>query len=139
MYRILVLLLAASAAAAPSSEEAIRGVLNDQAQAWNRADIDAFMTGYEDSPKTVFIGKTIERGYEAVRRRYHERYPTPEKMGKLTFSDLSVDLLGADYASVTGAFQLVRATAAGGNASGVFSLLFRRTASGWKIVLDHTS
>lgn len=139
MLRALVLLLAVSVAFADSSEQAIRRVLSDQVQAWNRRDIDAFMKGYEDSPNTVFIGKTFQRGYEAVRRRYHDQYSTPEKMGKLRFSDLSVNLLGADYASVTGTFHLTRSVAAGGNASGIFSLLFRRTAAGWKIILDHTS
>lgn len=122
-----------------SPEQAIRRVLDDQVQAWSHGDIDAFMNGYEDSPNTLFIGKTVQRGYDAVRSRYHAQYPTPEKMGKLTFSDLSVNLLDADNASVTGAFHLVRAASAGGNASGVFSLLFRRTPAGWKIVLDHTS
>ncbi|MBV9760910.1 MAG: SgcJ/EcaC family oxidoreductase [Acidobacteriaceae bacterium] len=139
MPRILILLLAAASAFAGSSDQAIRGVLADQTRAWNRGDIDAFMSGYENSPRTVFMGKTVQRGYEAVRSRYHERYPTPEKMGQLTFSNLSIELLGADYASVTGEFQLARGAAAGGNASGVFSLLFRRTSERWKIILDHTS
>src|SRR5689334_24906828 len=109
MLRILVLFLAASVVFADSSEQAIRRVLSDQVQAWNASDIDAFMNGYENSPNTVFIGKTVRRGYEAVRRRYHEQYPTPEKMGKLSFSDLSVNLVGDGYASVTGAFDLIRA------------------------------
>ena len=139
MLRALVLLLTASVVFADSSEQAIRRILRDQVQAWNGHDIDAFMNGYEDSPNTVFIGKTVQRGYEAVRRRYHDQYSTPEKMGKLRFSDLSVNLLGADYASVTGAFHLTRPVTAGGNASGLFSLLFRRSAAGWKIILDHTS
>jgi ketosteroid isomerase-like protein len=85
------------------------------------------------------MGKTVRRGYEAVRQRYHEQYPTAEKMGNVKFSDLSVTLLGSDYASVTGAFYLTRAESAGGNASGIFSLLFQRTPAGWKIILDHTS
>lgn len=135
----MILLLAASVVFAGSSEQAIRRVLSDQVQAWNRGDIDAFMTGYDHSPDTVFIGRTVERGYEAVRRRYHEHYPTPEKMGKLTFTDLSVRLLGGDYAAVTGTFHLTRTAPDGGNASGVFSLVFRRTPEGWKILLDHTS
>jgi uncharacterized protein (TIGR02246 family) len=139
MLRALVCLLLAPVVWAQSPEQAIRRVLDDQTQAWNRGDIDAFMNGYEDSPDTVFIGKKFQRGYEAVRRRYHDQYPTSEKMGRLTFSNLSVELLSADYASVTGAFQLMRAPSAGGNLSGVFSLLFRRTPAGWKIILDHTS
>jgi uncharacterized protein (TIGR02246 family) len=139
MLRTLVFLLVASLVWAQSSEQAIRRVLDDQAQAWNRGDIDAFMNGYENSPNTVFIGKKVQRGYEAVRQRYHDQYPTSEKMGRLTFSNLSVELFSPDYAAVTGAFQLLRAESAGGNISGVFSLLFRRTPAGWKIILDHTS
>ena len=139
MSRAWILLFAVSLVFADSSEQAIQRVLNDQVQAWNRGDIDAFMNGYEDSPQTVFMGKAIQRGYQSVRRRYHDQYPTPEKMGQLQFSDLSVTLLGADYASITGAFHLTRSVSAGGNASGVFSLLFRRTPKGWKIILDHTS
>jgi ketosteroid isomerase-like protein len=139
MLRAQFLLFAASVIFADSSEQAIRHVLDDQVQAWNRADVDAFMTSYENSPNTLFIGKTVRRGYEAVRRRYHEEYGTPEKMGKLVFSDLSLTPLGVDYASVTGSFHLTRTASGGGNASGVFSLVFRRTPKGWKIMLDHTS
>jgi ketosteroid isomerase-like protein len=97
------------------------------------------MQGYDHSPDTVFIGQNIQHGYDAVLRRYHERYPTPRTMGRLAFSDLSVNVLNSDYASVVGAFHLTRPASAGGNASGVFSLLFHRTGAGWKIILDHTS
>jgi len=136
---MLILLLAASIASSASPEQEIRRVLNDQVQSWNHGNIDGFMQGYDNSPDTVFIGKNIEHGYDAVLRRYHERYPTPEKMGKLAFSGLAVHLLSADYASVVGAFHLTRTPSAGGNASGIFSLLFHRTPAGWKIILDHTS
>jgi len=139
MFRILILFLAASIAFADSSEQAIRRVLKDQVRSWNQGNIDEFMQGYDNSPETVFIGKSVARGYAAVLRRYHERYPTPEKMGKLTFSDLGVKMLNADYASVIGAFHLTGVASAGGSASGVFSLLFHRTRAGWKIILDHTS
>jgi len=138
MLRTLFLVLAGSVLFADSSGQAIRRVLSNQEQAWNGGDIDAFMNGYDNSPDIIFMGKTVQRGYGAVRGRYHQQYPTPEKMGKLRFSDLSIRLLGADYASVTGAFHLTRAASAGGNASGVFSLLFQRTPAGWKIILDHT-
>jgi len=62
MLRILVPLFAASVVFADSSEQAIQRVLSDQVQAWNAGDIDAFMNGYENSPNTVFIGKTVRRG-----------------------------------------------------------------------------
>ena len=140
MFRVLAFLLAAAyCPGADSAEQAIRRVLNDQVQAWNRGDIDRFMTGYDNSPDTTFIGKTVRHGYQDVLRGYHERYPTRENMGTLAFAELAVKPLGTDYASVTGTFHLKRTAAAGGDASGVFSLLFRHTPAGWKIILDHTS
>ncbi len=140
MFRLLLFLLAAACCVgADSADQAIRRVLSDQVQAWNRGDIDAFMTGYDNSPETTFIGKTVQHGYQDVLRNYHQRYPTREIMGTLSFADLAVKPLGGDYASVTGTFHLTRAATAGGNASGVFSLIFRRTPAGWKIILDHTS
>ena len=140
MFRALVFVLAAmNCMAAEPAEQAIRRVLNDQAQAWNRGDIDAYMTGYDNSPATTFIGKTLQHGYQDVLRNYHDRYPTRDSMGTLTFTDLSVKLLGSDYAYVIGHFHLKRTAAAGGDASGVFSLLFQQTRTGWKVILDHTS
>jgi ketosteroid isomerase-like protein len=140
MIRALVFVVAAMCClGADSAEQAIGRVLSDQAQAWNRGDIDGYMAGYDNSPGTTFIGKTVQHGYLDVLRNYHERYPTRERMGTLTFTDLTVKLLGADYASVTGQFHLKRTAAGGGDTSGVFSLLFRKTPMGWKIILDHTS
>jgi ketosteroid isomerase-like protein len=140
MFRSLVFVVATTCCiGADSAQQAIRRVLSDQAQAWNRGDIDGYMTGYDNSPETTFIGKTVQHGYQDVLRNYHERYPTRESMGTLTFTDLTVKLLGKDYASVTGRFHLQRNLAGGGDASGVFSLLFEQTRMGWKVVLDHTS
>jgi ketosteroid isomerase-like protein len=60
-------------------------------------------------------------------------------MGKLDFSGLEVTLLGPDYANVVGKFHLARTAQGGGDASGVFTLLFHRTPAGWRIIQDHTS
>jgi ketosteroid isomerase-like protein len=60
-------------------------------------------------------------------------------MGTLGFSGLEIRLLGPDYAAVIGRFHLDRSAGAGGEASGIFTLLFHKTSQGWKIILDHTS
>jgi ketosteroid isomerase-like protein len=122
-----------------SVEAAIGAVLDAQQAAWNRGDVEAFMSGYEASDATTFVGATITRGYRQVLENYHRRYPTKEKMGRLMFSELEVKPLGKEYASVIGKWHLDRATEAGGDAGGIFTLLFRKTANGWKIILDHTS
>lgn len=124
---------------AQSSESAIRQVLTDQQAAWNRGDIVAFMHGYDDSPQTTFIGKTIQHGYEMILARYQRNYGSREAMGELAFSDIDVRMLGPEHAVVTGHFNLTRTQAGGGEAAGIFSLVFEKKAAGWKIVLDHTS
>jgi ketosteroid isomerase-like protein len=135
----LVSLLIALPLMAASPEQDIRSVLDDQVAAWNRGDIPGFMEGYDKSESTTFVGPTITKGHAQVLANYRKRYPTPEKMGTLRFSDLEIRPLGADYASVIGKFHLDRSAAAGGESSGIFTLLFHKTAKGWKVILDHTS
>jgi uncharacterized protein (TIGR02246 family) len=135
-----ILLAWAAALAQPTNDKtAIEQLLHDQETAWNRGDIDAFMHGYKDSPDTTFIGKTLRRGYQPILENYKTRYATNEAMGKLDFSELTVRMLGKDYAAVTGKFHLARTEGGGGEASGIFSLIFEREPDGWRIILDHTS
>ena len=118
---------------------AILQVLASQQSAWNRGDIVDFMRGYEDSPQTTFIGKTIEHGYAMILARYQHNYGSREAMGHLDFTELQVRMLGSQHAVVTGHFHLTRSQAGGGDAAGVFSLVFEQEAGGWKIILDHTT
>lgn len=135
----ILLACAAAMAQAASDKAAIEQVLHDQETAWNRGDIDAFMHGYKDSSDTTFVGKTISRGYQPILERYRKGYATREGMGTLDFSELSVRMLGQDYAVATGRYHLTRTAAGGGDATGLFSLVFERQADGWRIILDHTS
>ena len=124
---------------AATAENEVRSVIEAQQAAWNRGDIDGFMAGYEASDGTTFVGATVTHGFQKVLENYHRRYPTRAKMGQLVFSDLEVKLLGANYAVVLGKWHLARTADAGGDVGGIFTLLFRKTRGGWKIILDHTS
>jgi uncharacterized protein (TIGR02246 family) len=137
----LVLLLAwtLSASAQTPPEAAIHHLLDQQATDWNRGDVDAFMKAYEDAPTTTFVGKTVEYGYATIRDRYKSIYPTPAGMGKLSFTHLAIRVLDPNYAFATGNFHLQRTAAGGGNADGIFSLLFKKDPQGWKIILDHSN
>jgi hypothetical protein len=57
-------------------------------------------------------------------------------MGALTFSDLEITILSKDAALVLGRWHLKRAN---DDPHGTFSLLFRKTKAGWRIVHDHSS
>src|SRR5262252_7496445 len=75
----------------------VRGTLERQAEAWNRGDIDGFMRPYVKSDELTFSsGGQTERGWQATYDRYKRKYPTPERMGHLTFSDLEVRSLEHD-------------------------------------------
>ena len=126
-----------SAAAERPAEEGVRAVLAAQIQAWNRGDLEGYMDGYDRSTNTEFVGgDTITRGWQTVLDRYRKNYSSREKMGVLTFSDLEITILSKDAALVLGRWHLKRAT---DEPHGTFSLLFRKTKAGWRIVHDHSS
>lgn len=138
---ILALLIAQACpgARAQDATTSILKVIQLQTEAWNRGDVDGFMAAYKQSDDTTYMGKHIAHGFDHIRAGYTARYTSPEKMGKLTFSDLKVRLLGDNFAMVTGKFALERSAAGGGPAEGIFSLVWEKTSDGWKIILDHTS
>ena len=120
-----------------TSEAAIRAVLDAQRDAWNRGNIEGYMDGYDRSPNTEFVGgDNISRGWQTVLDRYKKNYNSREKMGMLTFSDLEITMLSKDAALVLGRWRLQRAN---DEPHGIFTLLFRKTKTGWKIVHDHSS
>jgi ketosteroid isomerase-like protein len=130
-------LLALAAVAAAAAPDPIRAVLDAQAAAWNRGDIDGFMQGYARSSRTTFVsGDEVTRGWQTVRDRYAKKYDSPVKMGRLTFSGLTITKLCDDAAIVLGSWSLRRKE---DRPHGKFTLLFRRLLEGWRIVLDHTS
>jgi len=116
---------------------AVRAVIEAQAAAWNRGDVTGYMEGYAKEDTITFIsGDAFTRGWQTVHDRYKGRYDTREKMGTLAFSELEFKPLSEFYMMVTGRWQLTRAA---DTPRGRFTLIFRRTAAGWRIVHDHTS
>ena len=122
----------------PESRE-IRAVLDKQVADWNRGDMEAFVTGYKNSPDILFIGSSISRGYAQMVETYRKNYGTKEKMGTLSFSQVEVQPLDERFATVTGHFHLERTVAGGGNADGHYLLVFEKTPDGWKVVRDDTT
>ena len=116
---------------------AVRAVLEAQAAAWNRGDVDGYMEGYAKEDSTTFVsGDTVTRGWRTVLERYKARYDTREKMGTLAFTELEVKPLSEFYFMASGRWQLTRAA---DTPHGRFTLILRRTNAGWRIVHDHTS
>jgi ketosteroid isomerase-like protein len=112
-------------------------VLTRQEDAWNKGDLDSFVTGYKNSPDVLFVGRQISRGYDQMVADYKHNYPTRESMGTLSYTDLEPHLLDDRFAVVIGHYRLERSKKNGGNADGVFSLVLEKTEKGWKILVDH--
>ena len=122
-------------AAAPADQ--IRLILQTQADAWNRGDLDAFMQTYAPVDDLRFAsGGSVTYGWKPTLARYKQRYPDRAAMGTLAFSELTVTELSPDVALIFGHWQLTRAHDA---PHGLFTLLVRRTPAGWRIFADHTS
>ena len=140
-YLIAVILVCTLVPNAQTTDTAaaVKRVLTAQQDAWNRRDLDAFMSSYWDSPElTFFSGNKETRGWQATLERYRATYNSPgHAMGKLDFSDLRIEMLGPEAAFVRGAWHLTMPE--GKNPQGKFTLIFRKFGDGWKIIHDHTS
>lgn len=121
-----------------ATTKAILDVLNNQVAAWNHHDLEGFMSGYRNSEKLSFYsGGTKTSGWQPTLDRYRSRYQSAgREMGQLEFTELEVEQLGPDTAFVRGHWNLKMTT---GDQGGLFTLIFRKFADGWKIIHDHTS
>jgi ketosteroid isomerase-like protein/predicted peptidase len=117
--------------------DTIEAILAEQIDAWNQGDVDAFMEHYWKSEELTFSsGGKITRGWKTTKENYKKRYPTPERMGQVSFGGIEVTSLGDAAALVLGRWNLQREPSPiGGN----FTLVFRRIDGRWVIVHDHTS
>lgn len=116
-------------------EKEVLAVLNKQQGAWNKGDIDAFMEGYWKSDSLLFIGSSVQKGWQQTIERYRKSYPTPEAMGRLQFEIRSTEKISAEAYLVSGTYTLFRAS---DQPTGPFTLLFRKKNNRWVIVYDHT-
>lgn len=112
-------------------------MMDVQTEAWNKADIDAFMQTYWKSDSLVFIGKGGPTyGWQTTLDNYKKRYPDTAAMGKLHFDLLQVRPLQTNYYFVIGNWHLTRSI---GDIGGIFTLLFKKIDGRWVIIADHTS
>ena len=152
MHRLAVAWLALLTACGPAGRSPGRAALPDRAaltsqltrqflraaEAWNRGDLDAFVSDYaEDSTTTFIAGGHLRHGYAFIREMYAPRFVPGAVRDSLRFEEFEVRPLSPSLALVTARWVLYRS---GGTASsGPFTLLMERHPDGWKILHDHSS
>ena len=133
----LLVFLSVSSFCQTKDEVGVRDVLAKQNAAWNRGDVDAFMVGYWENDSLMFIGKSgVTYGYKNTLANYKKNYPDTATMGKLTFTLIQLNQLSPEYFHVTGKYYLTRTI---GDASGHFTLVFKKINGKWVIISDHSS
>ncbi|MFL6373356.1 MAG: YybH family protein [Pyrinomonadaceae bacterium] len=138
LLTIALVLASVCFASGQSRDEAtIRKILDEQTAAWNRGDIDGFMSGYWKSDRLEFVGgAAVTRGWQATLDRYKKNYDSREKMGTLSFGDVEFSQLSKNAAFIVMTWSIKRAK---DNPHGESTLLFRKFKEGWRIVVDHSS
>jgi ketosteroid isomerase-like protein len=112
-------------------------MLNASADAWNRGDLRGHLAIYDESV-TAMTRNGPRRGIAPMEAAFSKSYFRDGKpRQQLRTEQVAIRSLSRDSALMTGRFVL----SGGGEAeqSGWFTLVWLRTASGWKVVHDHSS
>ena len=116
--------------------DTITSLMHASAQDWNSGKLDDFMRLY-DTASTFMMSKGPV-GLSGMRENYQKGFFNGDQpKQQLRFEDLEIRLLGADHALLTGKFVL-----SGNNLPekrGIYTLVFVKRSSGWKILHDHSS
>ena len=143
MSSTALLLLISACASSPSRAgdpaAEVRAVWNAQVAAWNRGDLDSFMTGYWNSPDVVFFSNKAEtRGWQQTLERYRATYKAEgRQMGMLDFPQLEFKVLGPEAVLARGQWRLKMSD--GKESTGMTSVTFQKLPEGWRIIHDHSS
>lgn len=113
-------------------------MLEESAAAWNRGDLEGFLSDYADVPTTTYVGsRGLVTGLEGIRAVYAPAFAPGAARDSLRFEDARVRSLPPLAGIVTARWVLHAGDEV--TASGPTTLVVRRLGSGWKIVHDHSS
>lgn len=108
------------------------------ADAWNRGDLDAFVSDYAADTLPTFVSRGhLHRGHDWIRANYAPLFQPGARRDSLRFEEFQARPLTADLALITARFILFRGDSV--TASGPFTLLMQHQPDGWKILHDHSS
>ncbi|MBC7986464.1 MAG: nuclear transport factor 2 family protein [Sphingomonadaceae bacterium] len=115
----------------------IRAVIAAMQEAWNRGDFAGYMAGFLN-PGVVFVSRgRFQDGWQGTLDHYVRDYGgDPTRRGRLTFSDIQVEMLAEDAAMLISRYRLERPQSP---QYGINTRLMRRVGGRWVISLNHVS
>jgi hypothetical protein len=118
--------------------EAVKIMLAQEA-AWNKGDLDGFLSRFKDAPDTqVMLGPRVV-GLINIRAAFHVNYPNIGAMGTINYTDIEARELGENFSLATGKYHLERSKKAGGPVDGTFTEVMEKTPQGWQIIFSETT
>ncbi len=119
-----------------SARAAAETLLAHGARAWNRGDLDDFMSDYTEDASFV-TAREVVHGRANIRARYAPRFQPGAVRDSLSFQALEVDAVGPDAINMIAYYVLMRRDSV--IARGPTSLLLKRIGGRWLIAHDHSS
>ena len=110
-----------------------------QEEAWNKGDLDAYLSHFKDARDTQAMLNGPVRGLANIRSALHITYPNRETMGQLEQTEVEVREMGPTFALATGRYRLNRSRRNGGDAQGTFTEIFEKTGQGWQVIFNETT
>jgi ketosteroid isomerase-like protein len=127
----------AGAAREAEARSEMLAAMDASAASWNAGDLKGHLSIYDESV-TVMTKSGPRPSIAAIEAAFRAAYFNDGKPKQsLGFERVSIRFLSSESALMTGRFALT----GGGlpDQSGWFSLVWVRTAAGWRVVHDHTS
>jgi ketosteroid isomerase-like protein len=119
-------------------EPFVNRMLEESAAAWNRGDLEGYLSDYADAPSTTYVGRRgLVTGLEGIRAVYAPAFAPGAARDSLRFEDVRVRSLPPLAGIVTARWILHDGDEI--TASGPLTLVVRRLGSGWKVIHDHSS
>ena len=127
-----------TAASSPNLWSRFSTHLDSSALAWNRGDLEGFLSTYRQAPTTTYIGASgLVVGFQRIRGRYAPLFGQGAERDSLRFEDLRIRPLGDSTALAIGRYVLHRADSV--TSIGIFTLVLQESDGRWMIVHDHSS
>ncbi len=126
------------AVAADELHAVVDNLLTDSEEKWNGGDLDGFMAWYQRGPETSFMGSDGPfYGWEQIRDRYAPRFGPGASRDSLRFENLETRPIAPWLGLATARYVLFQEDSV--TATGIFTLVVKRTPDGWRIIHDHSS